>query len=272
MGISKWIGTILGGIWGGPFGALLGYGVGCVIDSAAKKAEPAEEPLPPRQTTYGGARRAASGGRTASTPQMETPEEGQADEFTICVCVLIAGVMKSDGVLRPEEMNLVSRRLRENYHFDDAGVKRILDFIKELAQGDWSVEEFALRARRHLRINARRNLLYFLLEIAYANGEYEFSERRIIQTIAAIFEIRGVELRAMEASLERHGDEWAYEALEIRRDATDDEVKKAYRRMAKIHHPDRVAGQGAVAEAAATRKFQAIHAAYDTIKKERGID
>ena len=272
MGISKWIGTILGGIWGGPWGALLGYGVGAVIDGAAKKAEPDEEPFPPRQTTYRSYRRDTSAGPTAAPPSFKTPVDSQADEFTVCVCVLIAGVMKSDGVLRQEEVNLVSCRLRENYHFDDDGVRRMIGFIKELAQGNWSVEEFALRARRHLRMSARRNLLYFLLEIAYANGEYVIAERRIIHTIATIFELRADELKAMEASLARHDDDWAYKTLEIRRDATDAEVKKAFRRLAMIHHPDKVAGQGPVAEAAATRKFQSIHAAYDAVKKERGID
>ncbi|MBQ4480874.1 MAG: TerB family tellurite resistance protein [Victivallales bacterium] len=270
MGISKWIGTLLGGLWGGPWGAILGYGVGAVIDSAVKKAEPVEESLPPRRKTNGRSSRRASS--AVPPPGYNGSTAGQADEFTICVCVLIAGVMKSDGVLRPEEIDLVSRRLRENYHFDSVGVQRMIGFIKELAQGDWSVEEFALRARHHLRMNARRNLLFFLLEIAFANGKYEYSEKRVIHAIATIFELREAELKAMEAGLERLGDDWAYQVLEIRRDATDAEVKKAYRRLAMIHHPDKVSGQGEVAEAAATRKFQTIHAAYDAIKKERGID
>ncbi|MBR6470735.1 MAG: TerB family tellurite resistance protein [Victivallales bacterium] len=270
MGISKWIGGILGGLWGGPVGALVGFGVGSFFDKAMTSTTIDEDELFPHRV---GAqyRSAPPPRRAAQTPRPAPAGQNQTDEFTICVCVLIAGVMKSDGALQAEELRLVEQRLRENYHFSPDGTRRMLGFIQELAQGNWNVEEFALRARRHLHMPARRNLLFFLLEIACANGQYVIAEQRVIHSIATIFDIRPGEVKAMEAVLNRTGDEWAYQALEIRRDATDGEVKKAYRRLAMMHHPDRVAGQGEVAEAAATRKFQAINAAYETIKKERGF-
>ena len=59
--------------------------------------------------------------------------------------------------------------------------------------------------------------------------------------------------------------------LEIDRSATDDEVKKAYRKMAMKYHPDRVATLGEEVKKSATEKFQAVAAAYDAIKEERGI-
>ena len=76
----------------------------------------------------------------------------------------------------------------------------------------------------------------------------------------------------MEASLNRTESGWAYQVLELSADASDAEVKKAYRRLAMMHHPDKVAGQGEIAEAAATRKFQAINAAYEKIKQERNFN
>ena len=272
MGISKWIGGILGVIWGGPVGGLIGFGIGSFIDHAASSETPTEEP--PQRYSRNRNRKTPPPRQRTTTPPSAAASSGQkeqVDEFTICVCVLIAGVMKSDGALQAEELRLVEQRLRENYHFSQDGVRRMLGFIQELAQGNWEVEEFAFRARKRLGKPARRNLLFFLLEIAYANGQYVFAEQRVIHSIATIFELRPSEVEAMEAALNRQGNEWSYKILEIRCDATDNEVKKAYRRLAMIHHPDRVAGQGEVAEAAATRKFQAINAAYEAIKKERGF-
>ncbi|MBO4620220.1 MAG: TerB family tellurite resistance protein [Victivallales bacterium] len=270
MGKSKWIGGVLGAIWGGPIGALVGFGVGWFVDKAVDRQDDEDDisRLPPRTRHANGSSPYAGAARAAG----DASQQVGADEFTICVCVLIAGVMKSDGVLHPEEISLVSQRLKANYHFDDAGVKRMLGFIQELAQGNWSVEEFALRARRHLRMPARRNLLYFLLEIAYANGQYVFAEQQVIRTIAACLGLRAAEVAAMEASLNRADSGWAYQVLELSADASDAEVKKAYRRLAMMHHPDKVAGQGEVAEAAATRKFQAINAAYEKIKQERNFN
>ena len=64
---------------------------------------------------------------------------------------------------------------------------------------------------------------------------------------------------------------WAYEVLEINELATDDEVKKAYRKMATKFHPDKVASLGQEAVDAAQKKFQKVQEAYEVIKKQRGI-
>uniref|UniRef100_UPI004024F71F J domain-containing protein n=1 Tax=Prevotella sp. TaxID=59823 RepID=UPI004024F71F len=63
----------------------------------------------------------------------------------------------------------------------------------------------------------------------------------------------------------------AYKVLGITPDATDDEVKAAYRRMALKHHPDRVATLGEDVRKAAEKKFQEINAAKETIYKARGL-
>jgi DnaJ like chaperone protein len=62
-----------------------------------------------------------------------------------------------------------------------------------------------------------------------------------------------------------------YKILEIERTATNDEVKKAYRRMAMKYHPDKVSALGEEVENAAKEKFQKVNQAYENIKKERKI-
>ena len=52
-----------------------------------------------------------------------------------------------------------------------------------------------------------------------------------------------------------------YKVLGVSRDASDDEIKRAYRRLAKEYHPDRNPG-----DAAAAKKMQQINAAYEQIK------
>ena len=62
-----------------------------------------------------------------------------------------------------------------------------------------------------------------------------------------------------------------YRVLGITPDATDEEVKKAYRKMAVKYHPDKVATLGADVQKAAEEKFKAISQAYEAICRERGI-
>ena len=52
-----------------------------------------------------------------------------------------------------------------------------------------------------------------------------------------------------------------YKILGVSKDATDDEIKQAYRRLAKQYHPDRNPG-----DEAAAKKMQQINAAYEQIK------
>jgi DnaJ like chaperone protein len=62
-----------------------------------------------------------------------------------------------------------------------------------------------------------------------------------------------------------------YKILGIDEKATDEEVKKAYRKMAVAHHPDKVAQMGEEYQKGAKEKFQQIQDAYEAIKKRRGI-
>lgn len=63
----------------------------------------------------------------------------------------------------------------------------------------------------------------------------------------------------------------SYLILEVSPDATDDEVKKAYRDMAVKFHPDKVNHLGEEVRKAAEEKFRKINEAYDQVKRERGI-
>ena len=65
--------------------------------------------------------------------------------------------------------------------------------------------------------------------------------------------------------------EEAYKVLGVSPDASDAEVKKAYRRLALEHHPDKVAALGEDIRRAAEKKFQEINAAKDKIWKARGL-
>ena len=62
-----------------------------------------------------------------------------------------------------------------------------------------------------------------------------------------------------------------YKTLGVSKGASASEIKKAYRKMAIKHHPDKFAQLGDEHQKAAKEKFQKLQDAYETIKKERGM-
>ena len=64
---------------------------------------------------------------------------------------------------------------------------------------------------------------------------------------------------------------WAYKSLEIEPASTNNEIKKAYRNMAKKYHPDKVNDLGEDVKKSATIKFRSINEAYENLKKQRGF-
>ena len=115
-------------------------------------------------------------------------------------------------------------------------------------------------------------LLHFLFSLAHADGELHPAEDRLLARLASELGIHAADVRSIAAMFAAKADPEAdYRVLEVSPNASDDEVRRAYRRMSMKHHPDKVAHLGAEFQKTATEKFQRVNAAYAAIKKSRGM-
>lgn len=69
----------------------------------------------------------------------------------------------------------------------------------------------------------------------------------------------------------QNNKDW-YSVLGVSSQASDDEIKKAYRKLILMYHPDRVATQDEKQKEEATKKFREVQEAYENISKQRGIN
>ena len=89
-----------------------------------------------------------------------------------------------------------------------------------------------------------------------------------IYTISGYLGISSRDFESIKAMFYNSSDN-AYKILEITKDTTIDEIKAAYRKMAKKYHPDKVTHLGKEHQEGAEEKFRQVQEAYEKIQKER---
>ena len=119
-------------------------------------------------------------------------------------------------------------------------------------------------------IRQRSLLLQYLFGIAQADGDVSDSEMKVIQRIASYFRISRMEFEQIKSLFYKDTSSY-YKVLGINESSTNDEIKKAYRKMAVMHHPDKFNQLGEEQQKAAKKKFQKIQEAYEHIKKEKSV-
>jgi DnaJ like chaperone protein len=119
-------------------------------------------------------------------------------------------------------------------------------------------------------LRQRSLLIQYLFGIAQADGNVSDSEMKVIQKIASYFRISKIEFEQIKSLFYKDVSS-SYKLLGIDDSASNNEIKKAYRKMAVKHHPDKFNQLGEEQQKAAKKKFQKIQEAYQHLKKERAI-
>ena len=142
--------------------------------------------------------------------------------------------------------------------------------FRELLKQETDVAEVCAQIKSNMSLHARLQMLHFLFGISRSDSHVHEKEVAMIERIARYLGIREGDFLSLKAMFYKDAGA-AYRILETDQQATDEELKKAYRKMALKYHPDKLAHLGEEFQKSAKEKFQKLNAAYETIKKERGL-
>lgn len=241
----KWLGAGLGFTLGGPIGSILGFAVGSFIDGFSKEDLELAK-------TYG-----------------RTSANVQSGDFEVSLLLLSSVVIKADGNVNERELLFVREHFKRMYGEERANnaFKLFKVFIKN---NEISTPQICTQIRQNLTHASRLQLIHFLFGIANADGAVHEVEVNIIKTIAGYLYVNPHDFESIKAMFYNSSDS-AYRILEIEKTATNDEVKLAYRKMAKKYHPDKLQHLGTEHIKGAEEKFKQVSIAYEQIQKERGL-
>lgn len=246
MNFSKWIGAALGWSFGGPIGAILGLALGSVVDGMSN-----------------------GNGNTVYTDNSQQRPQTQSGDFEVSLLILASIVIKADGKQDQRELDFVRLQFVNMYGKERAN--HAFKLFKEInKQQNISTRQVCLQIKQMMQHASRLQLIHFLFGIAKADGLVTDDEVHQIYTIAGYLGISHNDYESIKAMFYKNADS-AYKILEIDKTATNDEIKKAYRTMAKKYHPDKVIHLGKEHQKGAEEKFKQVQDAYEQLQKERGF-
>ena len=251
MSYTKWIGGAVGWALGGPIGGVLGYWLGKMFSDDSLSMESAG--------TLGGPKGRGRRNQGRST---------RAGDFALSMVVLSAAVMQADERVLKSELDYVKQFFRTN--FGQAQAEQLTLALREALKSPVDVRGVCMQIRAHMPHAKRLLLLQYLYGIAQADGNVDPREVELIRGMAATLGISDKDRSSIEAPFHSDTPD-PYTVLEVARDASDTDLKKAYRRLALKFHPDKVRDMGDAYAKQAEARFLEVQDAYETVKKLRGF-
>ena len=241
----KWFAAMLGYFLFRFPGAVVGFLVGSFVDNM-------------------------SGGNKQSTvfSDMRRQTVSPAD-FELNLLSLCSLVIKADGQVSQKELDYVRQYFVSTYGKEKANAI-FRTFNEVIKKREISAQRICTYLNQRTRFEVRLQLLHFLFGIAQADGTVSKAEIEMIREIAGYLRVGRNDFESIMAMFIKSVDN-SYKILEIDKTATDNEVKKAYRTMAKKYHPDRVITENEAIKKGAEEKFKEVQKAYEQIQAERGL-
>ncbi|MGC6421582.1 MAG: TerB family tellurite resistance protein [Flavobacteriaceae bacterium] len=237
----KWMGALIGYLLYRFPGALLGFFLGSLLERTTLEVQGFRTP-----------------GRSLSK-----------SSFELKLLSLAALVIKADGAIKQEELRYV-----RNYFIGQYGADRAQEifqlFNEEIKKQTQSVRDLGAAFTQATVYATRVQILHFLFGIANADGIVSPSELEKLNQIAAALRLRSQDFISIKAMFVADHDQ-AYKILDLTPEASDEQIKKAYRTKVKKYHPDRIKTQDEALKKGAQQKFIQIQEAYESLKKKRGF-
>ena len=234
MSLGKWVGIGAGWFLAGPIGAIIGYYIS--------------------KNFFDG-------------------KDDQAKAYELSLLVLSSLVIKSDGKVVKAELEYVKKFFMNTFGVQKAN--KYFQVFNKLNKQSLSSQLRPVCQQLNSYVNhaSRLQIIHFLFGVSASDNEMHSSEIELIKRIAGYLNINEYDFESIQSMFITHDstnslDKW-FKILEIEKNASDDEIKKAHRKMVIKYHPDKLQGVSQDIIKLAEEKFLLVQDAYENIMKSR---
>ncbi len=251
--IGKMIGGTIGFAIGGPIGAIAGAAFGhTFVDKNEDKY-------------------------LYSSPhinnQLSNNEEAQLIFFT-AVFSMLAKISKADGRISEKEIEAINQFMINDLHLDLSSRNTAQNIFRQAVNSDESFDAFADQFYIFFKTQPRiiELMVDILLRVSTADGRISFQEEQMLLSAIRIFNMSQQDYDRLKSKYVKPVNKY-FAILKCEETATNEEIKKQYRKLVTEYHPDKIQAKGLPEEFIqfANDRFKEIQEAYDAIKKERGF-
>lgn len=251
--LGKMIGGTIGFAVGGPLGAVAGAAFGHTFVDKKEQAYLSSRP--------------------GVKQQLSNVEQAQMVFFTAAFSML-AKLCKSDGQVSPKEIAAIEGFMRQDLQLDEKSRQTAQNIFRQAKNSPESFEAFAqqfyfvFKTQPHI-IDLMMDILF---RVSAADGQITQTEEQLLLSASRIFNYSAGDFARFKSKYEK-ASKPHYAILKCDETASNEEIKKQYRKLVSEYHPDKIEAKGLPQEFIkfANDKFKEIQNAYDEIKKERGL-
>jgi len=240
--MSWWMGAGLGFLRGGPFGAVVG-----------------------------GAAEHFLGKKLQKKFQKSLPGIQKKGDYITSLVIILTRVGMINDALTQKQVETIYGFFRKNLGFGPEDFKAIEPLIIEVQNKKPDLDPFIKMYKTSCQNNYNLLLIALCYQIYLIANHLDEETEKLIKQLVILLGLSYDQHNAIRKKYSLRVVKTPYHVLKISSDATNEEVKKAYRNLIREFHPDRVAHEGKEATEVAHLKFLEIQQAYKELESVRGF-
>lgn len=240
--MSWWMGAGLGFLRGGPLGAVVG---GSIEYFLGKKFQKKLKDSLPGISSQG--------------------------EFITCMVVILTRVAIESGPLSPAQREVIHKFFIKNLGYSSPDLKHMDRLINEVQSKKPDLDSFIEQYKRSCKNNYNLLLLALCYQITLIENTVNGEAQSLIKKTALGLEVSYEKHNELRLKYSLQPFKTPYNILQVSSNASNEEIKKAYRKMASQYHPDRVSMEDEKSLEEAHIKFLEIQSAYKELGKVKNI-